>query len=59
MTYSKWLWDELFFLSYHFNWDIRVVKTSLSPIERRFFIDKFIEQREKEHKEITQQTGGK
>lgn len=51
MSYSKWFFDEVFFLAYHMNQDIRVIKTCLSPIERRFFIDRFIEQREKEHKE--------
>jgi len=52
MTYSKWLWDELFFLAYHLKQDIRILKTCLSPIERRFFIDSFVDQREKEHKEF-------
>ena len=56
MTNSKWLWDEIFFLSYHMKQDIIRIKTCLSPIERRFFIDSFVEQREKEHKEMNKQS---
>lgn len=52
MMYSKWLWDELFFVSYHLHQPINMVKISMTPIERRYIIDTFIEQREKEHKAI-------
>jgi len=52
MTYNKWLWEEMFFIAYHLRQPINVIKLTLSPIERRFFIDQFVEQREKEHKEL-------
>jgi len=56
MMYSKWLWDEMFFLAYHLRQDLIRVKTCLSPIERRYLIEAFVEQREKEHKELNKKT---
>ena len=52
MTYNKWLWEEIWFIAYHMRQQVNVIKSCLSPIERRFFIDMFIDQREKEHKEL-------
>lgn len=52
MIYNKWLWEEIFFLSYHLRQPINVLKMTLTPIERRFFINQFIEQREREHREM-------
>lgn len=53
MHYGKWLWDEIFFIAYHMNQQIDVIKGQLSPLERKFMISAFVEQKEKEHKELS------
>jgi len=58
MNYSKWLWDEILFVAYHMDQDVARVKTTLSPIERRYVVDWFISQREKENAAIEKQRKG-
>lgn len=53
MKYSKWLWDEIFFVAYHLEQSVDVIKCQLSPLERKYLISAFVEQKEKEHKELS------
>lgn len=43
------LWDEIFFLVYHLRISIYEA-INLSVYHRKWFIEKFIDQKEKEHK---------
>ena len=56
MMYSKWLYDEIFFVAYHYHQPFNVIKMCMTPIERKFLIHMFVEQREKEFKELNKKT---